>query len=525
MLDESVPWPCVQDEIEVSRHRSLEPASDKAHDLIASWYTTCRQEHDDCNVRKHTEGPKRLLDISRRSTGSSDTIRLVDFDGSVVPDYLALSHAWGFGEDRPLKTVKGNFEIHKTGIETASLSRTFRDAVAVSRRLGEQYLWVDSLCIIQDDEEDKAKEIPRMQIIYEGAALTISAMSARDGRDGCWIPRRRVFDLTLEGGKSIRLAVHRSFELSYQHASFLSSSQLDSDLETQYPLATRKWALQERLLSRRILHFTAQDLVWECRESARCDCGMVDIIYPGFLLHRNIFKVLSNRSTPAFYLIMAWMELVVKFSYADLSNEMDVFPALAGLASVFSDKGLGAYRAGLWETSLPIALCWYTDQMESLEATHSRPSRYVAPTWSWASVQGNLCFDALNDIDSDFDRIALVSELISVDCETVTHDDFGHVRSGSHLKICAPVCILPPGSVAATAISKFEGAEFRVDTLDDIPREWKCLAALIFTKTEDESQALVLVANDDGTYRRCGLVCLPDQTLVCFNDWKELDIV
>jgi hypothetical protein len=234
---------------------------------------------------------------------------------------------------------------------------------------------------------------------------------------------------------------------------------------------------------------------------------------------------LSDENAVVFYVVFAWMELVRAYSYADLSDETDLFPALAGLASAFSKKGLGAYCAGLWEISLPVALCWYTRQVESEEATHSRPSEYVAPTWSWGSVQGALCFDALDNVDSDWDSFKRVSELLSVTCEIASQDEFGHVQAGSRLKIGTPVCVLPPGSVQATTISGLVGAEFRVDTLGDIPWERECFVALIFTKRPDESQALVLVANDDRTYRRCGLVCLPDQTLNGFTERMEFDIV
>jgi hypothetical protein len=528
VLDESVPWSFIQNEIEIPKHRRIEPESEKAYDLIASWYATCRLEHDVCDARKHTRGPRRLLYIGQESMGSSDTIRLVECDITAPPGYIALSHSWGSGEHKPLETRKHNIEEHKIGIQTVALSRTFRDAVAVGRRLGEKYLWIDSLCTVQDDGQDRASDISRMQAIYEGAALTISAMSARDGRGGCWIPRKRVFDLPLENGRSIRLAFHRRIEWAFQHASFLSSQDY-SDLDTQYPLATRKWALQERVLSRRILHFTTQDLIWECRHVARCACGIVDVLYSDHT-QRKTFELLSDEDADEFYVIFAWMELVMAYSYADLSDETlsdetDVFPVLAGLASVFSKKGLGTYCAGLWENSLPEALCWYTRQVESEEATHSRPSRYVAPTWSWGSVQGALCFDALDNVDSDPESFEVVSELISVVCDTANQGEFGHIQSQSRLKICTLVCILPSGSVTATTILGLERAVFRVGTLGDIPWERECFVALIFTKRPDESQALVLVANNDGTYRRCGLVCLPDQTLNGFTERMVFDVV
>jgi hypothetical protein len=116
----------------------------------------------------------------------------VECDVNAPPDFIALSHSWGPGEQKPVKTIRNNIEKHKIGIETAALSRTFRDAVAVGRRLGEKYLWIDPLCTVQDDDHNRAGEISRMQAIYEGAALTISATSAQDGRGGCWIPRKRV---------------------------------------------------------------------------------------------------------------------------------------------------------------------------------------------------------------------------------------------------------------------------------------------------------------------------------------------
>jgi hypothetical protein len=139
VLDESVPWSFIQDEIETPAHRDIEPESEKAYDLIASWYTTCRLEHDICNARKHPGGPRRLLYIGQESMSSSDTIRLVECDVTAPPDYIALSHSWGPVEHKPLETVKNNIDEHKIGIQTVALSRTFRDAVAVGGCLGENY--------------------------------------------------------------------------------------------------------------------------------------------------------------------------------------------------------------------------------------------------------------------------------------------------------------------------------------------------------------------------------------------------
>lgn len=121
------------------------------------------------------------------------------------------------------------------------------------------------------------------------------------------------------------------------------------------------------MLSRRILHFTAQCLLWECQHDdngARCACGTLDILYPDNT-ERNVFKALTGEDADdfyvtfdpvhglqcQFYVVLHWMALVIAFSHAHLSNETDVLPALAGLASAFSKKDLGTYCAGLWEAS------------------------------------------------------------------------------------------------------------------------------------------------------------------------------
>jgi hypothetical protein len=121
-------------------------------------------------------------------------------------------------------------------------------------------------------------------------------------------------------------------------------------------LATRKRALRERVLSWRKLYFTAQGLIWECRHVVRCASGAVDILYTDYI-QRNIFTVLSDEDADELYVIFAWMELVIAFSHADLNDETDVFPALAGIDFAFSKKGLGTYCARLWKAKRLEALC------------------------------------------------------------------------------------------------------------------------------------------------------------------------
>lgn len=209
-----------------------------------------------------------MLLIDRESPDVTSAVKLVTCDQGIPPSYVALSHCWG--KSNHLQTTLDNLDEHTAGINIASLSRTFRDAIAICQHLNESYLWIDSLCIIQDDHQGKAAEMERMQSIYAGASLTISAMSAKDGRGGCWIPRERVFEIPVDDVRSAELVFRRVHETPSEHASFLTGFP-DGVLYSEYPLATRKWALQERLLSQRIIHLTASELVWECQMYTSCE--------------------------------------------------------------------------------------------------------------------------------------------------------------------------------------------------------------------------------------------------------------
>lgn len=491
----------------------MQPDSHEAYSLIRNWYLECQEDHDSCKQKKRNEGPKRLIHILPEPSGM---IRLCELGEAEPPAYVALSHCWG--KVGVFKTNSDNIVDHTfAGISIASLSKTFRDAIKVCQELGEHYIWIDSLCIIQDSRDDKASEIPKMQAIYEGATLTISAMSARDGRGGCWMPRSRIFDAVLEQGNTAELAFQRLEEVLLSHAPFVELN-LDTDLD-MYPLATRKWALQERILSRRVLHITAQDIVWQCRAKQMCSDDMLNVCFPEWLA-KSVFDALSRETPEPDELLFQWMSLIVVYSHGKLSDETDVLRALAGLARDFSGKGLGAYSAGLWTKRLATCLCWYTVALESGDREHHRPKN-LAPTWSWASVQGLLGFDALNnddEQDGNFEEVAIVLETGKDHCDVVGNQS-------CVLQLHTTVCTVPRVTASEDGVHEFEEAEFFFDTLSDVPLDQRCLIALMLIKEPDESQALVLTATGSGTYRRCGLLKLPDRYLDRFTEKKSLRVV
>jgi hypothetical protein len=365
-----------------------------------------------------------------------------------------------------------------------------------------------------------------MQSIYEGASLTISAMSAKDGRGGCWIPRERVFEIPVDDVRSAELVFRRVHETPSEHASFLTEFP-DGVLDSEYPLATRKWALQERLLSQRIIHLTACELVWECQMDTSCECRILDYVNPGYSTYQKVREALGRSSEDRHELIYEWMKLLESYSRGELTQETDAFPAIAGLASKFQDKGLGEYSAGLWVEEVPMTLCWFSRPPTEGVTDNERTSTYVAPTWSWASVQGPLCFDAWDDFgtdsiarakkkesdcggrgmtrwrdesafqfplsrcadnyglySSDGDGLEIVATLSSIDLRRDPFDstEFGRVEHGV-LSMSTFTCVVAPHSVSENSILGFEGGEFMPDTLDDIPSTKECVVALIFVRT------------------------------------------
>jgi hypothetical protein len=104
-----------------------------------------------------------------------------------IHDYVTLSHCWGTVET--LKLMKSNVQALSSTIPLHSLCKTFQDAVLVTSLLGYKYLWIDSMCIIQDNEDDWRKESALMSEVYSNAVVNLAATDAKDGSVGLFHQR------------------------------------------------------------------------------------------------------------------------------------------------------------------------------------------------------------------------------------------------------------------------------------------------------------------------------------------------
>lgn len=331
--------------------------------------------------------------------------------------YAALSHTWGLKQDRKVSmpvTTKKTLSDRLQGFEWTELTKTFQDAIRIAVALRIDYLWIDSLCIIQDDLGDWAIESSQMSSIYGGAHIVISATRSAIGDDGIFHNRPAPIEVE-------NVMVRPRLE----HSIFTdpNASQFGDN-----PLFSRGWCFQERLLARRVIHFSATELVWECNEDLQCECGTIK-----FSGDRNfkmrLGSILTQDDQPKRFDI--WAEIVRAYTSRDLTFETDRLPALSGTAHRFQTPYSGRYLGGLWESDLPGALLWI-DTADPTKPQFVVPSG-TAPSWTWLSLPGRRIFPKFRE-----GLPHVMAQVRQVECHTTTSDPYGQI-SGGHIVLEAPV--------------------------------------------------------------------------------------
>lgn len=384
--------------------------------LAHEWLKWCLDEHAGCKANGDPLLPTRVLDV--QSTDGSPNVRLyVKPDKEEQGSYATLSHCWG--KHSIITTTRSNINAHETSIEWSALSQTFRDAITVIRELGIRYLWIDSLCIIQDSIEDWEKESAVMGRIYQESILTLSAVHAMDGSAGCFIDRNPMANRPCKL-ETVSAPIHRK----KRRRNSLSASD-DSAAIYAYPrtypwpvgpLYERAWVYQEQALSRRTLAFGKDNMYWRCQTVVATENeptgGNVDY-KPNMSDSRFMRFILSKDHVPestilydtdadstsasdssesgADSLYDMWYSVVADYSKRAITENSDRLPALSGLASELHGALVGDhYIAGLWHQDAPRCLLWSCPDRTKLGNRARPPQHYVAPTWSWASLTGCL---------------------------------------------------------------------------------------------------------------------------------------
>ncbi|AEO57406.1 hypothetical protein MYCTH_2303536 [Thermothelomyces thermophilus ATCC 42464] len=334
------------------------------------------------------------------------------------------------------------------------LPTTFSDAIHLSRALGIPYLWIDSLCIIQDDKADWNREAECMADVYGNATLTFSADAAPSGEDGLFQPvsRRRVPAAVKYCCPSSPAGDEDEPNYVYGrrifvHGRYTSAEKVHSITNAPpwvyEPLHLRAWTFQEYLLSRRIVHFVTGELLWDCRRTEGCECQIQEV-----LTERPQFHDLLRTSWRIHGTV--WWYFIETLSRRGMTYPSDSLPALAGIAKAVSAswRHNDCYIAGHWKSELPRSLLWRRGGQLHHPGAHNyggtnvasrRQARYVAPSWAWPSVVGPVYHDNVYTDPPDvrerwvssYDYTHIVCQVLNVSYELASSNPYGHLRSGS----------------------------------------------------------------------------------------------
>ncbi|RYP74879.1 hypothetical protein DL771_002800 [Monosporascus sp. 5C6A] len=364
--------------------------SKAAFERVSNWLSFCLDHDEGCKVADSVFKPRRLLSVG--SSEEPHNMHLFEPDRSVT--YACLSYCWGTDLDGVLKTTKGNLPAHLARIEFDSLPKTIADAVTVCRELKIPNLWVDSLCIIQDDQADWVRESSQMLDIYTKSYLTIYAKEPSSCKSG-FLGSQRYGDPRWQ--RPIKTPPPP--ELSLPGDEFFIRENTRYPKESSFALHTRAWCLQESLMPNRKLFFDGNEMSWECCTRRICECGHLaemDICHwdSWTLLRLKDLLGLAKISPATRYSrsfkkdpLEDWENLVVDYSTRNMTNGEDKLSAISGLARMMLEAKKIAcgepdrYHAGLWASSLISGLSWQT-------SGGKRQAKYRAPTWSWASIDG-----------------------------------------------------------------------------------------------------------------------------------------
>ncbi|KAH8659799.1 hypothetical protein BX600DRAFT_522405 [Xylariales sp. PMI_506] len=363
----------------------LDPSSQEHFTLLKEWIRACDASHGACRHDSSIEEDGTTQVLPTRLVEVGQTLRLVESSSishitiSTVR-YVALSHCWG-----PLKsnerfcTYKHNLDDFKNSLNFDAMPRLFQDAVITARGLGVGYIWIDSLCIVQDDIDDWNFESVRMEQVFSHAYCTIGASAARSSLEGFLGPRppRPCVQLRrpVHGGRGERIVYVCPDIDDFQRHVELGE------------LNRRGWVLQERALSRRSIHYTSTQVYWECGAGVHCETLA--------RLHNYKAALLSDANFPKSALVyycdgrqVLMQDLYERYSDLAFTEPTDRSVAILGLQTRLARAFRTEAAHGLFAAYFARGLLWQArDDSQRMKRIVWPPDRRV-PSWSWISKEG-----------------------------------------------------------------------------------------------------------------------------------------
>lgn len=465
-----------------------------ATDFLKKNYISCDQEHEDCRPRD-AYLPKRVVDI----TGPQ--YKLIEPPSDTKGSYAAVSYSPGDGKFQISQS--SNYEEIKRGFDRNMMPVAIRDAAMLARSVEIPYLWIDTLCIVKDDA-DLRDHAANISGIFEGAALTIAVSAAPDPSTSLFVSRTSKYqeiDLFHEGigiWKNTVLKARRKVRCG-NHA---RKGRLDRDA-----LDTRASALQERLLSQRLISFTGAELQWNCRALQACECR--EKPYPSSAL----FSVPTP--TPGLNLLLLWSEcwsqIVEEYSARKVELLQDKLQAICGLKKKYGAMTGFTYIDGLWKETLLYDLSWQRDGDVSVETTTSDN-----PTVSWASLPGDVNFRFARYSDRGIRTPH--AELVDTKCMTLGRLDtrpsitMRAYTVNATLRVSndglQPFKLCVRGAINSPKSDREMPCEFSIDILGEEGRDVILLSLYSISYQNSSDQVFLILAQscfDTKIYKRIGI--------------------
>jgi hypothetical protein len=401
-----------------------------AFERLERWLDYCDECHP-CYPKTPPPLPTRLLEIDQQNY----SVRLRETAGQ-FGRYIALSHSWG--TSHRLTTIKANYEAQNRGISFGDLPPTFLDVIKLAFRLGISFIWIDSLCIIQDDPSDWEAEASKMNEVYSNSYLTVSASSSRDDSSGCFPNKDKRYDsnlVSIDSQSTGRRCASFAAPVLYFHNlpngqgansywgraiyaqfpvprppepwrpgslyMYVTMEWMPASLKSQprpyiigefggyvdpvdkEPLSERGWTLQERALSPRTIHYGTTQMIWECQCLMHAEDGA--IIPRDFISHKDLQKPRPTHlgeddiSAPGNH--DPWIRLVEDYSSRKLTKSSDRLPAISGIARIIVQYTGDSYYAGLWKSSFLNGLLWHVGSFQTPHQCDGTPHEAVEIPW------------------------------------------------------------------------------------------------------------------------------------------------
>ncbi|KAI8712983.1 HET domain-containing protein [Fusarium sp. LHS14.1] len=402
---------------------------------VNQWLYDCEKYHVGCWPSETPMLPTRVIDVGTLpADAQNDKVRIFCSQG-IRARYVALSHCWGGKIEPRLKL--SNLDKFQSSILCSSLPATFRDAITITRNLGFQYLWIDSLCIVQDSP-NLEQELDNMGPVYRDSTLGLFAAASKNSNEGILNK-----EPSISYPKDAQLKV---FSDPADSTTVMASVRCFSPGESskqvwlQSPLASRGWTFQEQALAPRCLIYGEKGIYWRCPQNIRSSkLSHVDVLDKLLRTTKTIEPILHSPTLPCdsrisvdlFDLMIDYYDLVSRYSERNLKSPSDKLPAMSTIAKALSHKlaqenASPTYLAGLWEMDLPRGLMW-----KALSKSHApHVSIYRAPSWSWATTDSPITFVGM--LKSGWDR-EWHTDLRVVSCEVCPlrpGNPFSEVKSG-----------------------------------------------------------------------------------------------